>query len=289
MAEEVVFSAEGAASINEADASPKPAFEDMEQKLLALGMSEEDMRDMVVSYCKERSENPMSKEEAYKLAFRCVVAQWVTRLVRFGGYTYQEIPAVFGEFGEGLARNTTGTLPTPRETAISSLSSLYYSLRVRGVSDEELLAATRSLAKNALEVEEDAHEGMKGVSGVGAAQALADNLGSIRKYGIANEDLESVGQEFWKQVHEGDQSAQYAWKKAFFGVLIQWMYRLSLEAGLKEQLNEVMAETVAKLQTEAGRDVQDIAREALDTYYAYMTVSGYSDKDIQAQLEGLLA
>lgn len=73
------------------------------------------------------------------------------------------------------------------------------------------------------------------------------------------------------------------------GVLIQWMYRLSLEAGLKEQLNEVMAETVAKLQTEAGRDVQDIAREALDTYYAYMTVSGYSDKDIQAQLEGLLA
>lgn len=99
--------------------------------------------------------------------------------------------------------------------------------------------------------------------------AFEDLEQKLLALGIPDEDLESVGQEFWKQVHEGDQSAQYAWKKAFFGVLIQWMYRLSLEAGLKEQLNEVMAETVAKLQTEAGRDVQDIAREALDTYYAY--------------------
>lgn len=289
MAEEAVFSAEGAASINEADASPKPAFEDMKSRLNALGMSDEDVRSMVMAYCKERSESPMSTEDAYKLAFRCVVAQWVARLVRFGGYTYAEMLAVFGEFGEGLARNTTGTLPTPRETAISSLSSLYYSLRVRGVSDEELLAATRQLAKNALEADVDAHEGMKGVSGVGAAQALADNLGSIRKYGIADEDLEAVGQEFWKQVHEGDQSAKFAWKKAFFGVLIQWMYRLSLEAGLKEQLNEVLAETIGKLQAEAGRTTDDIAHEALDTFYAYMTVSGYSAEDIQLAVADILA
>ena len=153
---------------------------------------------------------------------------------------------------------------------------------MRGVSDEELLEATRNLAKNALVADEDAHEGMRGVSGVGAAQALADNLGSIRKYGIADDELESVGQEFWKQVHEGDQSAQFAWKKAFFGVLIQWMYRLSL------QLNEVLAETVAKISAESGRDIDDIAHEALDTFYAYMTVAGHSGEDIQAAVADLL-
>lgn len=88
---------------------------------------------------------------------------------------------------------------------------------------------------------------------------------------------------------EGDQSAKFAWKKAFFGVLIQWMYRLSLEAGLKEQLNEVLAETIGKLQAEAGRTTDDIAHEALDTFYAYMTVSGYSAEDIQLAVADILA
>lgn len=40
MAEEVVFTAEGAASINEADASPKPAFADMKNRLTALGITD---------------------------------------------------------------------------------------------------------------------------------------------------------------------------------------------------------------------------------------------------------
>lgn len=294
MAEELAYSKEGAASINEADSSPKSAFEDLKRNLMRLGMSEDEITDKVVSYCKERAANPLDRQDAYRMAFYSVVSQWVLRLMRYGGYTKDEIPAVLDEFAQSLRSNTGGEEGDKhkrehiREIALNSLASLYYGLRVRGVSDEELKAASQELAEKVSRQEPDSIEGMRGISGVGAVQALADNLSALRKYGLTDDVLKEVGNEMWEQVHSGDQSARLVWKKAFFGVLTQWMYRLSLEAGMKGMLNEIMADAIGKLKVEEGRDVEDMAEEAIDSFYAYMMVAGYSNEEIQNAIANLV-
>lgn len=294
MAEELAYSKEGAASINEADSSPKSAFEDLKNRLMGLGMSEDDIDDKVVSYCRNRAANPLDRQDAYKMAFYSVVSQWVLRLLRYGGYTKDEIPAVFDEFAKILRANTEGeqadkyTREHAHEIALESLAWLYYALRVRGVSDEELKAASMELAEKAAQKEPDSIEGMKGISGVSAVQALADNLAALRKYGLSDDELKEVGNELWEQVHSEDQSARSVWKKAFYGVLTQWMYRLSLEAGMRGMLNEIMADATGKLEDEKGRDVEDKVEEAIDAFYAYMLVSGYSNEEIQDAIANLV-
>ena len=283
MTKEIAINPEGIASVIAAEETPSVAFADLEKQSAHFGVTNQEFRDLAVAYFGARSDDPVEKKDAYIGAFHTAMSQWLVRLVRFGGYSKEELPEIYHELLNRLQKNASRTETLDiRSAAKNSMESLYFSLRVRGIDDDTILAAAKdAFSKTKEELGDPTTAGMGGISALGSVDAIATNLAGLYSKDITPDDVEEVARTFWADVHADDIDEKYIWKKAFLGVCVQWCYRLSLEAGYKGRLPEIFGDYAKEVyEGSEGRTKEDLVNEAIESANDYLIVCGLTQDEV---------
>ena len=295
MTKEITINPEGVASVIAAEATPGEAFADLARQSAHFGITDREFRDLAVAYFDARGDNLVEKKDAYVSAFHAAMTQWIVRLVRFGGYSIEDLPEIYHkflsnelpkvhrEFLNNLQKNSSGaTIPDTRAAAKNSMESLYFALRVRGIDDGAILEAAKdAFSKTKEELGDPTTAGMGGVSALGGVEAIATNLAGLYSRNVSPEDVKEVALTFWTDIHSDGIDEKYVWKKAFFGVCTQWCYRLSLEAGFSGRVPEVFDDYFKQVyEGSEGRTKESLVNEALESANDYLIVCGLTQDEV---------
>lgn len=278
MAKGVYVSKKGIESVNRAEATPQAAYHDLLKHAAAIGISNDVLNEVALDYYDRHQGEPAPDETSWRLAFNAVMSQWVVRLMRFGGYKKKELGAVYTEFMELLSRYIDESPELRRDNASKTLECLYCSLRVRGVTDDQIVEAAREAFKlTAEDVTGDTLD-KSGLSGVDTVGALKYNICGLYAFGLSTDEIIEYSQAIWDKMHSGEVDERFVWKNALFGALLQWMYVLATEVGLKDQLEDILNDFARLIERGSkNKDTRQVASEAFESYYAWLTVMEKTD------------
>lgn len=268
-------------------------FHNLHIALNEAGISNDEIMKLVYAYCAAEKDAPREKKTIYKEAFFGVLNQWNARLVKYGDVKPEELAGLYNVFFESLRENTSDALPDATKTAVSALGRLYASLRIRGFSHKEICKSTEDLASRVIEHKNDSTElGFEGYDNVVSLDSFESLLIPFYRRDIDDDGIRHIVELFRAEIAPNDKINKELWISAFYGVLIQWMYKLSQDRTLfsGNDLTESFAEYLKNMQLAiSARNVKKQAKQALDSYVAYMRVSGIGDEEIEAAVKEEMA